>query len=251
MNKKYLTGIVALLVVTVAALLGAGVVAEIVTPPATVVNNDQFEGGETNGPITWPDAPADQLSSGGSAIFGDDFAGDLDGWRALDPADDVQPARWRILKGKLLQDGDHMGDWSEYEAVLWNGDAAWNNYTFQAQGYVTSGSPFGLCWRAGNEGMYRVLLHQNLPNASPKAELQLITPIGGKVLAKAPVSVWPGYEPAQWHTLRVTTTGASQQVWVNGVQIFDVQDDTLKAGQIGLYAISDGAAAFDNVRVSE
>jgi hypothetical protein len=252
MKNKRLTGIVVLLVVAFTALLGAAAVAQVVTPPGTVVD----AGGKTQqgvaplGPSEWPDAPGLSNISSGNVVLNADFSSDISSWQGQ-PVQGDEPAVWRALRGKLVQNGDSSGSWSDEEAVLLSGDTSWANYSLETQAYATSGTPVGLVWRASAAGQYRVRLFQNLPNDASKARLELVAADGTvKVLGTAPVSRFAGYELGAWQTMKVTTEGSTQRVWVNGTELFNVTDATLNAGRVGVYSTADGGSAFDNVRVA-
>jgi hypothetical protein len=51
----------------------------------------------------------------------------------------------------------------------------------------------------------------------------------------------------QWHTLRVDFSGKAFKVSLNGKQLFDVEDETLKdAGKVGVWTKADSVTLFDD-----
>lgn len=53
----------------------------------------------------------------------------------------------------------------------------------------------------------------------------------------------------KWHRLRVINRGCQIQVFYDDRKIFDLCDDTLKAGRIGLWTKSDAVTYFDDLRL--
>ncbi len=69
------------------------------------------------------------------------------------------------------------------------------------------------------------------------------------MLAAAAASAYAGYPFDGWQQVRVGSSAGHQQVWINGVAVFDVSNSELSSGQVGLYAWADSGTRFDNVRV--
>jgi hypothetical protein len=148
------------------------------------------------------------------------------------------------------QAGDETGMEQPEEAYLLAGDTSWQNVTVEANVLGHNGEGVGLIWNANGNSFYRVQLFWNAPTSGPKAVLELVQNGEAKPLATAPASVYGGYVLNQWATVRVSSAAGRQQVWVDGVQIFDVANSTLSGGQAGVFAYADSHSRFDNVRVS-
>ncbi len=224
----------------------------VVVPPVTVVSvNDGWRPpGAPDKPLIVPAAPG-LPSAPGPVLFSADFnAGSTSGWRASVLPSSEQPGVWLIKDNALEMAGDVNLDTPLDEAYFVAGDQTWGDVTLEANVLPRSGEGTGLVWAVQGDRFYRVQLFYNLPNAAPKAVLELVQGKTVTVLAQAPVSLYPGYTPNIWQTLRVSSVAGRQQVWVNGTPLFDVQNSTLHSGQIGLYAWADSHTRFDNVRVS-
>ena len=56
----------------------------------------------------------------------------------------------------------------------------------------------------------------------------------------------------QWSTLRVTVNGALFTVYLNGQQLYEVEDSSFtEAGKIGLWTKSDSITYFDDLQVTK
>jgi hypothetical protein len=203
-------------------------------------------------PDNWPPAPG-LAPPTRAVLFGTTFdTPDLRAWKAR-PDPNVEDApTWTVVNGHLQQAGDAMGEVTADETVYLTGDPTWRNYTLEAQVSCVTGTAVGVVWRASEKGCYRFDLTMALPHTNPKATLWRFDPATNLPvrIAGVPPEKFGGYEQGKWYTIRVTTQGSRQQVWINDVPVLDVQDSTLTAGQVGLLATADRGAAFDNVRVS-
>ncbi len=202
-------------------------------------------------PENWPPAPGLAPPSA-ALLFGTTFdSTNLSAWKSR-PDPNVEDApTWTVVNGHLQQAGDAMGEVTPDETVFQTGDPAWRNYTLEAQVSCVSGTAVGVVWRASEKGYYRFDLTMAQPHTNPKANLWRFDPATNLPvrIASVPAEKFGGYVQGKWYTIRVTTQGTRQQVWINDVPVLDVQDSTFAAGQVGLIATADRGAAFDNVRV--
>lgn len=53
----------------------------------------------------------------------------------------------------------------------------------------------------------------------------------------------------RWHTLRVMTNGCQVQVFFDGKQVFDLCDEALTTGRVGLWTKSDAVTYFDDLKL--
>ncbi len=53
----------------------------------------------------------------------------------------------------------------------------------------------------------------------------------------------------RWHTLRVMTNGCQVQVFFDDKQVFDLCDETLTTGRVGLWTKSDAVTYFDDLKL--
>ena len=259
MKKWQITGLAAALVAGAAGMVGATTLAGPPPPPApyvtlpstVVVANPDWAGPPTTQqrPATLPAAPALPKASG-AVLFSTDFSSsDSSAWASpLLPDSDMAPL-WLVQNGLLQQAGDVNQESRLEESYRLTGQPTWHDLVFEASLLATSGEGAGLVWDVQDGSFYRVQLFPNLPNQAAKARLERVTPSQVTVLAEAPLTAYAGYQPYVWQSLRVQSRGGHQQVWVNGAPLFDVTDNTLTAGQVGLFAWADSGTRFDNVRV--
>jgi len=224
----------------------------IVVLPATVVtvNGDWQPDGAPKRPLVLPAAPG-LPSPVGTVLFSADFnTGSTADWRASVLPTSEQPGVWRVQEGAIEMAGDINLDTPLDEAYFIAGPTPPAAFDFAANILPRSGEGTGLVWNVQGNNFYRLQLYYNLPNPAAKAALERVQGTTVTVLAQAPVAVYPGYTPNVWQTARVSSGAGRQQVWVDGVRLFDVQDSALQGGAVGLYAWADSHARFDNVRVS-
>ncbi len=251
MVSKRLIPVVALILL-VAAIAATGMGASqpqgVRVPPGELVESPNARRGDVANRAI-PDAPA-PVPAGPTAAeevaVSEQFSdNNLDKWQSLPAA----AGTWVARDGRLQQRGDAQGVISSDETVLALQDYKLANGTFEAYVYPTSGDAVGLVFRGSDAGYYRVRLFQNVPNSSPKAILERVTPTTIERIAQAPAKSWAGYQVGQWQRLSVKAEGDRLQVAVDGNTVFDVTHSAFSASWVGLLSVADMGAQFDNVRV--
>jgi len=259
MKKWQIGGTIAALMLAVIGIVGASLAGSPAAPPP----NSRVV---ANGPIVsanpdWrpPGAPDHQPpvplapalpAPTGPVLFSADFkSSDTGAWQTSILNNTDQPAVWLAHDGLLQIMGDVNGDDPLEEATFRTGDKNWQNVTIDADILAASGEGAGLIWNAGAAGYYRLQLYPDIPNPAAKASLELVQNVRATKLAETPAAAYIGYQPYVWQQVRVTSTAGRQEVWVNGVKLFDVQNAVLTSGQVGLFAWADSKTSFDNVRV--
>ena len=223
----------------------------VVVPSTVVVANANWQpsGPAPARPAALPAAPALPAATG-PVLFQTDFAASAAAtWHApLLRDSDLAPA-WAVRDGVLVQAGDESLNTRNDEAYYLTGAPTWNHLALESAIFATSGEPAGLVWNVQGDNFYRLQLLPALPNAAPKARLELVQAGQVTLLAQAAPAAYAGYSFDGWQQVRVVSSGSHQQVWVNGVALLDVSNSALSAGQVGLYAWADSGTRFDNVRV--
>ncbi len=224
----------------------------IVVPPAVVisVNGDWRPPGAPDKPLILAAAPG-LPSAPGPVLFSSDFnAGSTAAWRASVLPTSEQPGVWLIKDGAVEMAGDVNLDTPLDEAYFVADQTVPADFHFEANILPRSGEGTGVVWNMQGRDFYRLQLYYNLPNAAPKAALERVQAGHVTILAQAPLAVYRGYTPNVWQTVRVSSVAGRHTVWVDGTQLFAVQDSQLRGGTVGLYAWADSHTRFDNVRVS-
>lgn len=108
----------------------------------------------------------------------------------------------------------------------------------------------GVVWRAQNAANYYVCRANALEN-----NVVLYKVENGKRTALDIVGRQGGYgvevpvAPSRWHTLRVGFTGPCFRVWLDGRELFAVDDATFaEPGRLGLWTKADSVSWFDDFR---
>jgi hypothetical protein len=180
-------------------------------------------------------------------LFYDGFSNGLDRWQSLAGAEGT----WEAREGRLQQLGDTNGEvtTSDQQAAFVVKDLKIDNAVLEAQVYAVSGSPVGVMLRGSDQGFYRLSLYPSVPNPSPKAVLEKVTPDQRVKLATAPTSAWPGYTLGRWLAIKVTASGSHITVALDGTQVMEATDGSFGAGWAGIWTLADRGAQFDNVRI--
>ncbi len=243
-RKRMVLVLAALLVLTTAVALGASQTMQTQVPPAAIVEspNARANPGQPR-PTVYP-APGLPDASAPVEYY-TDFGKGLDGWQSLPSAQ----ARWEVTQGRLVQAGDTSGDIADEDAVLIISGVTFKDGTIEAHVYPTSGAPVGLVFRGSDAGYYRLTLFNDVPNDSPKALLQKVTPEGIRDIASVPVTSFAGLTLARWQHISVTANGTHITVSVEGRPLIEASDPSFSAGWAGVWTYADMGAQFDNVRI--
>jgi hypothetical protein len=130
------------------------------------------------------------------------------------------------------------------ESVITTGYPFWHDYSVEAAG-KTSGGQFGLVFGyQGPDDCFILRWALDLPMPRP-GEVELVARAGKKerVLGEA----WFHGRTDNWYRLHAAAVGGRIRAGIDGVTLFDLQDDTCTGGKIGLFS-KGGEAAFDDVK---
>ena len=261
MSIKKVIPVAALLLIVVGAFALAGAQqapgSGVRVPPGDIVESPNARNGSMSSPRQQvPQAPSLPAANGDVAFSADFSQSSLDAWRPLVSTSlGAVPSTWVAKEGRLQQRGDAQGEVANDAAVLLVKDVTFSDGTLDAQVYPTSGEPVGLVVRGSDVGYYRLSLYPNLPNASPKASIERITPTGTTVVGEVAAGAFAGFSYEAWNTISITAQGSRFTVSVNGTQIMDVTDTSaskaVQSGWLGVWTMSDMGAQFDNIRVQQ
>ncbi|MDQ6695257.1 MAG: hypothetical protein M3014_12700 [Chloroflexota bacterium] len=205
--------------------------------------------------VTVPPAPLlPALPASNQALYQDDFSSSgLVNWSPsslLVPS--AQPAPWRVMSGRLEQwlPSDEADAAEESFLLLKDVARQSANATLDVEFYSVAGDGIGAVSRVNSGGAYMVRLFGALPNKSPKAQLLRVDGTRATLLATAQAGQWPGYSRSAWQHLTFSTVGGQLTVQVEGKTVLQASDTTYSSGGFGLYALANGTAKFDNLRIS-
>lgn len=144
-------------------------------------------------------------------------------------------------------DGKHLKQILPAEGILWHtldkpvtvfGDMAWTNYDFRAKVFVNAGN-VEMCARIGEvtkKRGYRFILSKN-------GGWQLMA--DASQLRSGTAS---GFNGSAWHTVKLSVSGSTIAVSLDGAQLVSLADATRRAGMAG-FASSYNANMFDDLMV--
>jgi hypothetical protein len=175
-------------------------------------------------------------------LFSDLFDGDLSQWQQISGSwgivQDVFPENTNYVCS--ITGGSYVGG-----LVLTAGSENWTNYTLEFKVKKVSGNYFNVVFRYTDIGN-----HYLLEPSYDEVHVALFKKVGGggyqELTATRPLQ---DTEQGTWYHYRIVLQGPSIKIYVDGILIFDVLDNSLPTGKIGIGAYSGSTAYFDNIRV--
>ncbi|WP_168735932.1 glycoside hydrolase family 9 protein [Cohnella fermenti] len=176
--------------------------------------------------------------TGTAMLLEEDFEdGVADGWTATS-------GTWSV------QAGQYVGQAGSGNSFSVAGDAAWTDYTLQADVSVTSNTngnkDAGLLFRYTDSDNYYVLYLKN--NDRTGRKLELVKSVGGVKTTLAYAN--PSVAADTFYTYKIVGDGADISVYQNGTLQFAVTDTAHVSGKIGARVYANTRAYFDNVTVT-
>lgn len=180
-------------------------------------------------------------------------ASDLSNWTVIDDPECIEgPSKWQVEQDGWLHQrsniwgrrGDYLGRW--YGTFLVSGDAGWRNYRLSLKAKPEDDDGFGVVFRYKDaEHYYRLFFIEGSMNGGPMARLD-------KREGADYTEIWArqrGYKKGSEIRIEVDVTGDLIRAKMDDESLFEIRDETYKAGKIGLFCFAQSSQAFDDVRV--
>lgn len=183
-----------------------------------------------------------------SVLFADDFSTDLDTWTFEDvPPYTTQESDWHIADGQLRQTSNiygHVGnEYHEPGTHGVTGDPEWRDYRATVALGSGDNDALGLLIRyQDRDNYYRFSMDHE------RDYRRLVKRVDGTTYL-----LWEDDQPHDTnreYVLTVECVGETITGYLDGRELFSVEDDGLDAGQVGLYCRANDAAFFDDLRVT-
>jgi hypothetical protein len=243
-SKKTVVAATLLLLVSAGAVAGASQIVSQQEPPAVVV---QPPGAVTDAGEMAPGVPAAPAlpASVGQVLYSESFDGaKLDGWRALSGVE----ARWAVQDGRLQQWGTPDSGNADAPTILVTNNTGFSDGIFEAQVFPTSGSPVGVVFRGSDAAYYQLTMFKAQEGLTERmARLDRIE--NGQVTEVALSKDWAGFQLGAWQRVEINMAGSRIAASVDGHRLFEVADEGLQSGWVGVWTFADRGADFDNVRI--
>lgn len=158
-------------------------------------------------------------------------------------------SHWEVIDGEMRQTSDYYAgsvDRAEPEkpgtyAVA--GAASWADYRFSARLRSDTDNGIGVVFRyRDRDNYYRFSMDEQL------GYRRLIKKVDGRVSVLWESSL--GYDHRLEQIITIDCEGDRLSGYLNGVQLFSVEDDDIQAGRVGLYSWRNEGARFLEVRVA-
>ena len=183
------------------------------------------------------------------ARFRDRFAaGDTSGWTFVDEGDQSGPSAWAVADGALRQTSNiyslplDPADVAKRGTVALTGSPAWTDYVLTATLTATDDDAFGLVFRHRDEDdFYRFSMDRE------RSYRRVV-----KCSAGVFTTLWEddvAYETGRAYEVTIACLGGLLRGWLDGIPLFEVEDDALSSGRIGLYCWAHADCRFATVRV--
>lgn len=173
-----------------------------------------------------------------------------DRWTFVDEGDQEGPSEWEMVGGELHQTSSIFGGSTDGSVpakpgtYALGGDSDWSDYRVSARLRSDDENAIGLMFRYQDaENYYRFSMDRQ------QSYRRLIKKVAGEVTV-----LWEDasqYDTGREYILTLVCVGERLTGYLDGVELFDVDDSDLASGRIGLYCWRNTGARFAEVRVTE
>lgn len=170
-------------------------------------------------------------------------------FQPLDPIPIGLSSHWEVIGGEMQQTGDYYAGSSDRGAVdkpgtyAIGGDPGWIDYRLSVRLRSETDNGIGVAFRYQDQNnYYRFSMDQQL------GYRRMVKKAGGQVSV-----LWEsrdGYVVDVEHVVTIDCIGDRLTGYLNGVQLFSVEDSSLRAGRIGLYSWKNEGARFVEVKIA-
>lgn len=193
-----------------------------------------------------PDAPQAAAPSKAPVKYSDSFDKQSSDWQVLDIWNNgSEPSTWSVKNKKLHQVSGLDGNVSHNPTAFTTGDAAWTDYTIQAQAYSIDNNIMGLVGRVNDDGYYALVMRQQGAEGGKLLTLQRYN-ASTETFELLATSEAFGWQPKTWYTLQLSFSGNTITASVNGQQVLSATDSTFTKGRAGVYGYGESNLVFDN-----
>lgn len=169
-------------------------------------------------------------------------------WTIVDEGTTDGPSSWSMSGGLISQgsniysDSGSATDPQKPGTFIVTGAPNWSDYTIQVDVRSRDDDAIGIMFRfLDGENYYRFSMDKQ------RAYRRLIKKVRGEVIVLAEDAV--RYVQDQWYTLKAEVNGNKIIVSLSDEPVFDISDDSLKSGKIGLYSWGNAGSEFENLLV--
>jgi len=169
--------------------------------------------------------------------FYDPFDADLSQWTHIS-------GTWAIVNDGgdnvcSISGGSYVGG-----VVATVGSETWSDYTLEFDVKKVAGSYFNVVFRYKDSSH-----HYLLEPSSDAIHIALFKKVGGGYIELTSSRPLQNTTAGTWYHYKIVVQGSSIKVYVGGTLKFDIVDNSLPAGKIGIGAYSDSVAYFDDVSI--
>lgn len=168
-------------------------------------------------------------------------------WKIVDEGDKEGPSAWSSDGDQIVQTGNIYGgfdaDIAKPGTYAVAGDAGWTDYTVQLDLRSRDNDGIGVIFRfRDNDNYYRFSMDRQ------RSYRRLTKKVAGHmvVLAEDPFV----YVQDKWYRFKAEINRDHYQIYLDDKLVFDVRDDSLSQGKIGLYCWGNAGSEFAGIAVT-
>jgi hypothetical protein len=178
-------------------------------------------------------------------LIEDDFTdGDYAGWSIVDEGLNSAPSSWRVTNGVLYQGSNIFGASDSFDPGTYalQGESVWTNYTIDLKLRSQDDDGIGVMVRYQDSDNYYLF------SMGKQRRYRKLTKRVNGVLGVLAEDTVP-YTMNQWYSVRIEVQGSNIKVYLDRALLFDVTDDSIASGKVGLYSWGNAGSEFDDIFV--
>ncbi len=185
----------------------------------------------------------------------DDFNdGNFGGWTVVDEGANSAPSNWYVDGPGRVRETSNIHSWDSPEwsgsYLYYNNGMAWNDYVYQTSINPVDNDGIGVMFRYNdNDNYYRFRwMNQYDFDGAPGIQKRVLDVCNNGVWTTLASDGVP-YVLSQWYDFEVRAIGDRITTYIDGIQIFDVIDNSIDGGTVALYTWGHSNNYFDDVMV--
>ncbi len=157
----------------------------------------------------------------------------------------------KVLSGKWVTAGGILQSLASMESRLSFGDDTWTDYSISLNANLTTGSGYGVYYRADGKSAISGYCFQYDPGWGSGGAFLVRKVVNGTESSPIAVTKIPAGFPIYntQHQIQITVSGSAQTIYVDGVKMLTLTDSTFTSGSAGLRTWDSTRAEFDSVTV--
>jgi polysaccharide biosynthesis/export protein len=168
-------------------------------------------------------------------------------WMIVDEGDKEGPSVWTYDRGQVIQTGNIYGgfdaDIAKPGTFAVAGDTSWSDYTISLDLRSRDNDGIGVIFRfRDGDNYYRFSMDRQ------RSYRRLVKKVAGQVVVLAEDAFV--YVQDKWYRFKAEVKQDHFKIYLDGQLVFDVRDDALSQGKLGLYCWGNAGSEFAGITVN-